>query len=386
MLSCKKNSPFPLSKFPTLVDLFLNVFMNSLVCTFGSLEKDVKNEMNLNLKKENQSTFIELFQSEWNEMHEFTENSTTILNEKLIHSERAISIATLFRNFTFQPENAMYLASHSLFSKVLNYIVLLDMSIVKSAQGISSFQMSVKQSNLLEHYKNLIVILSNIGTRYILSKTHYTYYTNLLIDFLSVKESIYAYLSLEALAKLSLVEENSSLFSCSFTGSFQDSLQGSLQGSFQDSIEFKESKEPKGMKDLTSLLLDFLPTQGLLSDATPEMIASWELASLLIYHLSSLEENHSIMLETKGFISVMFRIISSGLGSQVHADYIQIITLRILKSLHQCLLTFPGHFISFESTFVDLILKLKVSGISKTFADEVGLLLSECIHGLHVYE
>jgi hypothetical protein len=133
---------------------------------------------------------------------------------------------------------------------------------------------------------------------------------NLLEDFLSVSDTIDSYAALEALAKLSLVEENHKCFASA------SNLKGLIESS-----------------------ANLLPKDGFYLNSSQDIAAQWELASLFIYNISAMDDDRGrfLIMGSPKVMRTVIRISNVGIkaGNDIHADYIGIITLRMLRCIRE---------------------------------------------------
>ncbi|KAI8819955.1 uncharacterized protein EV422DRAFT_532941 [Fimicolochytrium jonesii] len=184
--------------------------------------------------------------------------------------DRALVGSMILRNISFG-EVGLTMAGDKIFLETLQKMLTIQTGETRGA------------SAALEHRKNALIILSNIGGRISFPVgDSVQIILDVLSDFLDDLDTPYAFPALEALAKVTLTYQNADLAA--------------------------ETDLDK-LALLCERLLLALPTDGLKMDATPEDLASWEMASIALHNLT--QSNDSIKLRLvhiPGFITLMLRL------------------------------------------------------------------------------
>ena len=351
-LSFQKQANLVLQKIPHLVSAFMNAFAKSLEAAFGVLHKSKKHASTID------TSYADLFEEEIQEIDDFqVDCEPTFQNPRIMHAERAVVMGTILTNFSFYTENGTFLATLQSFLLLLDRLLIL-VSLPRRSPLLQG--LTPRQAGLLDHRKNLVTLISNMGAQFVIPTSSGQVLCDLLRDFLAYPESPYAYTALEALAKLSLLDQNREIF-----------------------------VTLGGLEEIIYLTSQRLPSQGLTLNATPETVAAWELASLLIYNLSDMGDDtvRAIITSTPGLLGALVRIASSGIrvGNDVHADYIRIITLRMLKTLMECTRSMDARhaLLRHETVLLPLVFQIKRSQLlTREFQDEASELVLDILKGL----
>ncbi|KAJ3273098.1 hypothetical protein HK104_004330 [Borealophlyctis nickersoniae] len=231
--------------------------------------------------------------------------------------------------------------------------------------------------------KNAIVILSNIGL--------YVQFDNVelsnaaldtLTDVISDPSGNYRYTALEALAKLTLIDAN------------------------WDMITHLANQTSTRLYRVVRSVLGTLPTAGLTCDATPEELAAWEMASLVIYNLASVEDRiRYALVRTPGFVTLMVKLCrrptadvvrvqstttpaSKNTQQQQSAQFAPICR-RSMRTLVECARVSGNRevLVRYEKDLMGVLTDASGEGVVNGLVDqEVEGLAAECLYAIHTEE
>lgn len=349
--SVQQRTTFPLEKFSDLVDSLFDLLSICLREAFGECE--AKPPV---LKSRGKITYRKLYEMEMESLEQFQNGTeSTFQPTKLMLAERILAMATALRNFSFESANALFLSKHGSFWPVIHSLlrVCLDDTNICSP-------LTLQEAGILDHRKNLVIIFSNMGSHLNIPSDSSQLVLNLLEDFLSYSDSIYSYAALEALAKLSLVEENHKFF-----------------------------VSASNLKALITTGAEFLPFEGFRLNSPQDVVAEWELASLFIYNTCAMDDDRGryIIIESPNVVKYIIRIASNGIkiGHDIDSDYIRIITLRMLKCIRElssnddCKLSL----FRYENYILSMMMDTKVMPSSSAeFKNQAGMIISDVLKGL----
>ena len=349
-ISTQQWTTITLDKYSEMIDAFFDLLYKSLLEAFGD------NQSEITFNSQENISYINLYEMEMESMIQLrTDFESTFENSKQMLAERILAMSTALRNFSFDTENALFLSKHVSFWPVIHLILLICMD--NPTKRCSP--LTLKEAGILDHRKNLVIIFSNIGSDIDLPTKSSQLIMNLLEDFLLIQDSIYSYSALEALAKLSLVEENHKFF-----------------------------VSASNLKSLISHGAKFLPDESFNSKSPQNVVAQWELASLFIYNISAMDDDcgRLIIAGSQDLIKSIIRISTAGLklGNDLEDDYIRIITIRMLKCIRELSSNADcrNSLWRFESKFLRMIMATKVMRSSPAFKNEAGLILSDILSDL----
>jgi hypothetical protein len=348
IISSQKQPLISLMKWTELLSSLLLCMECCIEGAFGVLDKSPKNIRHI--KESLYTTLYEREEREIEEVHEM--GYKTLEDERVGHAERVLAMSTIFSNFAFQPDNALFLAKNERFRDIVTSLLTVTCQV--NVPG-----MTIRQAGLLQHRKNLITLLSNVGSHYIIQPAYGQLYVDIVVDFISHEGSVYAYIALEAFAKLTLLEEN------------------------HDAV-----LECEGLQAIIHCTKRCFPYSGLSLETTPEMAASWELASLLLFNLTDMRDDSvvALLIKEPGLVALLIRVIESGIrvGHDHHADFIRIITCRLLKSISSLFRSHEsnGKFAKYENQLVSLLMSLGQSNITTGFQTDASQSLIECLETL----
>lgn len=348
VISCQKQPLISLMKWTDLLTSLLSCMECCIEGAFGVLDKSPKK-----IRHVKESLYTTMYENEEREIEDLHDlGLKTLEDERVGHAERVLAMSTIFSNFAFQPDNALFLAKNERFRDII-----LSLLIVTRQTCIPG--MTSRQAGLLEHRKNLITLLSNIGSHYSIQPAYGQLYVDIVADFISHEGSVYAYIALEAFAKLTLLEQN------------------------HDAV-----LECDGLDAIIRCIKGCFPSSGLSLETTPETAASWELASLLFFNLTDMRDDSVIasLIKEPGLVQLLIRVIESGIrvGHDHHADFIRIITCRLLKSLSSLFRSHEsnGNFSKYETQLVNLLMSVGQSNITQGFQKDASQSLMECLETL----
>ena len=355
-ISYQKQFLLSFAKLPKLLRSLLDIFEICMCEAFGAPPLS-SNRQGLKRPGSAFMTYADLFVAEEREMinWESLESPNTLVDDRTANAERLTTIITLLSNFSFHTENAQVFSQDSRLKKLICRLVWI---ITYPELPIKGF--GYRKAGYLLHRKNLVLFFSNVANLWHLSTESGPIHIHLLLDFMKTKEINYGHLALEALAKLSLVDTNYDSF-----------------------VSYEEPEQ------LIALTLEYLPMEGLHLDATPETIAGWELASLLLANTTGLSDNGIMkcIVDGPGSLQHIFRLVESGIavGSDQHADYIRIITCRVLKSITDLTSSHEASpkLAKYESRLLQLLFSIKMSTtITKAFQEQAVEFVTDSLSAL----
>ncbi|KAJ3322499.1 hypothetical protein HDV06_003043 [Boothiomyces sp. JEL0866] len=250
-------------KFPDYPEL-----LNSLVYHMDDcLKKSTENRSN-----EKFFSYKELFEYEWNsvsQLQDSCEGSIDVLKNLM---EEATSIGLILRNASMHPENHALMSGKEDLVNILFWTLNLPVpeKIAHLDKSNSTTILSYPVFHVLEHRKNAVIVLSNIGHNVTIPNDKYAQLLiNVCSDFISEANTYYVYPATDLLARVLLQSTNQMLIgSC------------------------------KNLLELANVLLKNLPWTGLPVDALPSQLALWELSMLnlnSIIGLASAEQKSKII-------------------------------------------------------------------------------------------
>jgi hypothetical protein len=161
-------------------------------------------------------SYLELFEMEYYAASTLQSNSFSSIDREKIPRDYILAIVLILRNCCSIPDNQRYLCSAEV--KLIPILIrLLSLAVPKEMQDIldpeTEFQPTHTYYQLLEHRKNVIVILATLGPYIKLPdvKTS-SLLMNICCDFIGEESGSYTYQALDALVRLWLIVENVSLF------------------------------------------------------------------------------------------------------------------------------------------------------------------------------
>ena len=180
----------------------------------------------------------------------------TVVEHRVL-MDRLVVISMIFRNSSMNPENLEIMAKHPGFAKAV--ILLLNIPIPQEfveflENGDVDSVTTASPCNTLEHRKNAIIILSNIGSMFPIENipTMQLIY-DVCTDFISEKDGAYLYPAVDCLARL-LIDVNHQLFLA----------------------------EIENLPSLVDVLLALLPTRAFSYDTLSPQMAIYELVMLIL--------------------------------------------------------------------------------------------------------
>jgi hypothetical protein len=347
-VSSQPRAALSLERHPDMIDALFDLLSDCLEEAFGKL-------LSLTPKSKKIMTYYQLCDIEvesWGEFRNDTE--PTFQNRQFMLAERILAMSTTLRNFSFDQANAAFLSQHISFWPVIHSILRICLDNDPNATS----PLTLKEAGILDHRKNIVIIFSNVGSQIKIPSESCQLVLNLLEDFLSVSDSIYSYAALEALAKLSLVEENHKCF-----------------------------VSASNLKVLIELIAQVLPIQGFHLNSQ-DIAAQWELASLFIFNVSAMDDDHGrFFIKSPNVIRIVIRIASEGIktGNDIHADYIRIITLRMLKCIREIASNddFRCTLCVYENLIFSMMMNIRVMPHSSSeFKTQAGVIISDILKSL----
>ncbi|KAJ3254719.1 hypothetical protein HK103_006871 [Boothiomyces macroporosus] len=224
--------------------------LNSLVYHMEDcLKKSTENRSN-----DKFYSYKELFEYEWNSISQLQDNCVGSIDVVKNLMEEATTIGLILRNASMHPENHALMSQKEDLVQMLFWTLNLPVpeAIAHLDKSVSGTILSYPVFHVLEHRKNAVIILSNIGHNITIPNDKYA---QLLIDvctdFISEANTYYVYPATDLLARVLLQSTNQILIgACS------------------------------KLLDLANVLLKNLPWTGLPIDAQPSQLALWELTML----------------------------------------------------------------------------------------------------------
>ncbi|KAI8896214.1 hypothetical protein BC833DRAFT_598498 [Globomyces pollinis-pini] len=243
---------FRIQEYPPILDTLVILMKSTLA----------KLEMKPNQKF---LTYRELFEIESTIQTSFQANYESSLDENKWLMEQTCAIGLILRNATLLPDNQFTM------SKNVNFITIifqtLNLPISSELESLTnpygSLPITLPTTNVLEHRKNSLIMLSNIANYVILPNQEMA---NLIVqvctDYISETDNYYVNPALDVLGKLLTIHENQVLIG--------------------NSIHVQE---------LCTIIFSQLPTQGFSFDATPHLLTQWELMMMILSTIVSVLSN-----------------------------------------------------------------------------------------------
>jgi hypothetical protein len=229
-------------------------------------------------------SYRELFEIESFCSNSLQSESLSTFNSKIQLSDGACAASLILRNCCLNAENYGYLANnhrfHTLIFKLINLPIPEEME--HYWESCKTFFTNCPPFSTLEHRKNALLILSCIGNVVkIPDQKTADIVMRVCIDFASEKDLYYVYPAIDSISKLLLSPANHSLIA-----------------------------ESNDLIKLTKALIETLPQKGFTYDTTPNQLALWELAMLIISILVTIVQRHTLdeMLSIPGFMQTLMNL------------------------------------------------------------------------------
>lgn len=231
-------------------------------------------------KNEKFYTYRELYEFETMALEGLQPGTGTFDTVKEL-AEQLCAVGLILRNASIHPENLAFMSVNqgliSIIYQTLNLPIPEELE-DEEDRGLCT----VPLCHVLEHRKNALMTLSCIGARVEIPDIKTAQLIlKVCADFISEKNMYYVYPATDALAKLYLSSRNQQLFS-----------------------------QCDGLAGLCVDLLRLMPSNGFTYDTTPQQMALWELAMLILCTTVTIVD-HSLqrsIIKIPGFLTIMLKL------------------------------------------------------------------------------